>query len=81
MTSNSFFLKDLTPLKFRCVIGNCPAVFEENNKKYLRIIGQQVDFGELAHRVGQDEQVIRIDRELLQNTGGPISRYLMRLGL
>jgi hypothetical protein len=73
--------KDLTPAKFRCAFGQCPGVYLEEDRKHLRIIGKSVDPGVLEARVGSDETVIRIDRALLHNVGGPLSRLLMRVGL
>jgi len=64
-----------------CGIGQCPGVYEEEDGKHLRIIGKSIGAGELSNRVGADETVIRIDRALLNNVGGPLSRLFMRFGL
>jgi len=74
-------LKDRTPKKMACGIGQCPGVYEEEDGKHLRIIGKSIGAGELSNRVGADETVIRIDRALLNNVGGPLSRLFMRFGL
>jgi len=74
-------LKDLTPAKFHCGLGQCPGVYAEEDGRYLRIIGKSIEAGELEKRVGADESVIRIDRALLNNVGGPFSRFFLRMGL
>jgi hypothetical protein len=74
-------LKDLTPAKFACGFAQCPGVYLEEDGKHLRIIGKSIEPGELEKRVGTDESVIRIDRALLNNVGGPLSRLFMRVGL
>lgn len=77
-------LRNLTPLKMRCGCGvsiQCPAVYEEEDHIHLKIIGKRTEPGELAGSIGSDETIIRVERSLLNNVGGPISRLLMRLGL
>ena len=74
-------LKDLTPAKDRCGICQCPGVYLEEDGKHLQIIGKSIEPGELEKRIGEDETVIRIDRSLLNNVGGPLSRLFMRIGL
>jgi hypothetical protein len=74
-------LKNLTPPKFICGLGNCPAVYAEDDGKHLRIIGKCIDPGELAGRISSDETIIRVEREMLHNVGGPLSRLFMRIGL
>ena len=74
-------LKDLTPAKHYCGIAECPGVYLEEDGKHLRIIGKAVEPGILEKRVGADESIIRIERTLLNNVGGPLSRFFMRIGL
>jgi hypothetical protein len=74
-------LKDLTPARFHCGLAECPGVYLEEDRKHLRIIGKSIEPGELEKRIGPDETVIRVDRALLNNVGGPLSRLLMRVGL
>jgi hypothetical protein len=74
-------LKNLTPAKFICGLGECPAVYLEEDGKHLRIIGKCIEPGELSGHIGSDETVIRVEREMLSNVGGPLSRFLMRIGL
>lgn len=74
-------LKDLTPARFRCGFGQCPGVYLEEGGKYLRIIGKYTEPGELENCIGAEEAVIRIERAMLNNVGGPLSRFFMRLGL
>jgi len=74
-------LKNLTPRHLRCGLGQCPAVFAEAGGSHLQIIGKVVEKSEASSQVGQDEALIRVERALLTNIGGPISKRLMRFGL
>lgn len=73
-------MKNLTPKKM-CGLGQCPGVYEEEDGKHLRIIGASIEPGELSARIAAGEAVIRVERALLSNVGGPVSRVLMRMGL
>ncbi len=60
-------LRELTPQKFSCGWGACPAIFEdEKNKKYL-LIGKVVDTRKhkLDMRVGKGEVLVEIPKGLL----------------
>ena len=62
-------LKELTPYKYRCGVSMCPALFSIGEKaEKLAIIGKKADPKELgiADRVGKDEQVIIVDRDMLR---------------
>ena len=62
-------LLDLTPEKFRCSWGGCPAVFDTINGELL-IIGKKPSASlakEIEGKVGEDEWAIVIDRQLLSN--------------
>jgi len=75
-------LRNLTPLNMRCMASlQCPAVYEEDGGTHLRIIGKKIEPEELAPVISNEETIIRVERRLLYNIGGPISRRLMRLGL
>lgn len=75
-------LRNLTPLKMRCGVSiQCPGVYEEEDRVHLQIIGKKTEPGELAGSIGSDETIIRVERALLNNVGGPISRLFMRFGL
>lgn len=74
-------MKDLTPIAMRCGLGQCPGVYEDEDGTHLLIIGELVERNDIASRVGPGECLIRIDKELLSNIGGPLSRFLMRFGL
>ena len=74
-------LKDLTPAHLKCGLGQCPGVYEERGGSHLQIIGRVPEESEIVGRVGPGEALIRVDRALLANVGGPISRLFMRLGL
>jgi hypothetical protein len=74
-------LKNLTPLKLRCGLAQCPAIYEEIGGSHLQIIGEVVEGSEVEARIGPGEALIRVEKALLANVGGPISRIMMRLGL
>lgn len=74
-------LKNLTPERMRCGLGQCPGVYEEMNGSHVQIIGKRVTSSEVSSQVGPDEALIRVDKAMLVNVGGPISRRLMRFGL
>lgn len=60
-------VEDLTPKSMKCVIANCPTI-EEHEGKYL-IIGKKAnpsDFG-LEKKVGKDEVLIEIPKEIIDN--------------
>lgn len=59
-------LKDVTPKKFACLAGGCPAIFKTNKGTCL-IIGIKVDCPErlLPNRIGPNETVIEVPAELL----------------
>lgn len=63
-------LKELTPYKYRCgVAAVCPAVFSIGEKgDKLAIVGKKADPKELgiADKVGKDEQVIIVDRGMIE---------------
>jgi hypothetical protein len=60
-------MKEITPERFRCAIGTCPAVFDDGEN--INIIGKRVteaDYPELAGRIGPDEAAVVIDAALLE---------------
>ena len=62
-------LRNLTPNKFRCSFGGCPAVFETENGEIV-IVGKKPSSTiseQLKNKVSQDELAIVIERELLAN--------------
>ncbi len=62
-------MKNLTPPRFRCQLGMCPAVYELEDGK-LAIIGKHLPSslkGEFDGLVGEDEHVIIIERGMLEN--------------
>jgi hypothetical protein len=74
-------LKNLTPARMRCGLGQCPGVYEEPDGIHLQIIGKTTARSEISTQVGPDEALVRVDRAMLVNVGGPVSRFLMRFGL
>lgn len=63
-------IRELTPEAMRCIIGNCPAIFETDRGTYL-IIGRKIDMGDsignISARVGENETIIEIPKILLSN--------------
>ncbi len=63
------YLKNITPEAFRCVYALCPAVYSTDQGDELYIVGKKVEgLKELgiAEKVGEDEQVVMVDREMLR---------------
>ena len=65
-------IKDVTPAHMVCIIGGCPAVYE-TDRGTLLIVGKRVQ-PEVrrqvpAEKVGPDEVVIEIPRDLLAALG------------
>jgi hypothetical protein len=60
-------LKDVTPKKFACLAGGCPAIFETDRGTCL-IIGTKVESAEslLAGRIGLNETVIEVPVEIIR---------------
>ena len=60
-------IKEVTPKKFACIAGGCPAVFETDRGTYL-IIGDRVESSEdvLPGRVGPEETVIEVPVGLIR---------------
>ena len=60
-------LKNITPRRFQCGIGACPAIFESDRGTYL-LVGRRMTGRvpvELRGHIGEDETVVEIPRELL----------------
>ncbi len=62
-------LKNITPKEYQCAAAACPSVFTTQKGDKLFIIGKKVKtlkkFG-IEKRVGEDEQVVMVDREMLR---------------
>jgi hypothetical protein len=59
-------LTDLTPPRFACVIGTCPAVYRTDRGTYV-LVGQRLELGELPGvRIGEGETAIEVSAELLE---------------
>jgi hypothetical protein len=58
-------IRELTPKPLRCVVGACPAVFEDANAGEVLVIGRRLSDSELSHRVGEGEALVAISREML----------------
>ena len=62
-------MKEITPSRYRCANGFCPATFDLEDGKVL-IIGKKVPsplLSEIADRVGEDEYAIVIEAAMLEN--------------
>jgi len=63
-------LKELTPKKYACVIGACPAIYELDSQEckndYL-IVGKLIDPKSvgLEKKVGKEEVLIKIRKEII----------------
>jgi len=68
-------LKELTP-KEMCIVGSCPSIYDarmDGDKVYL-IIGKkvkpsEVGLGELENKIGTEEVLIEVPRNLIDNKG------------
>ena len=58
-------LKEITPPEMACFVGPCPAVFVSEDGNEIVLIGKKVQPGSLASRVGADEQLVSISKEML----------------
>jgi hypothetical protein len=70
---NNMKLKEITPVSQRCGIGACPAIFETDRGNYI-IIGKTVrqqTNTQLSGRIGPNEAVVEIPRELLADLISP----------
>jgi hypothetical protein len=58
---------DITPEKYRCPAGDCPAVLKTDARSYL-VIGKILDHSHPAvmGRIGYDETVVEIPSDLLE---------------
>ena len=60
-------VKDVTPKRFSCTCGACPAVFETDRGTYL-VIGKKVDSPDdcLSGKIGLDETIIEVPSDLIK---------------
>lgn len=75
-------LINLTKKQDRCEFdGSCPAVYVDAETGNLVIVGAEVIPDGIAGKIGYGEAAVEIDPDLVaRSIGGPISRFLMRLG-
>ena len=61
-------MEELTPEPLQCGVGACPAIFKTNRETYA-LIGKKLDPKEMKvdKRVGKDEVLIEIPKELIDN--------------
>lgn len=62
-------IKEITPKSYTCTfVGVCPAVYSIEGEGKVAIVGKKADPKELgiADRVGKDEQVIIVDRGMIE---------------
>lgn len=58
-------LREITPPEMACVVGPCPAVFESEDGQEIVLIGKKLRAGALASRVGDDEELVSISKDML----------------
>ena len=66
-------IKEITPISYRCsYVIVCPAVYSIEGEDKLAIVGKKADPKDLgiADRVGKDEQVIIVDRGMIEGLAG-----------
>lgn len=62
-------LKEITTKEYNCTAMACPAVYEGVEKGKLVIVGRKVDNPDklgIADKVGENEQIVIVDREMLR---------------
>lgn len=64
-------IKDKTPMKFKCIVGACPCFYETDKDTYV-LVGVQLGKAQikklgLESRVGSNEAVIEIPKDLIKN--------------
>lgn len=76
-------LTDLANKRNRCTFdASCPAVYLDAETGNLIIVGTEVIPDGIAGKIGLGEAAVEIDPDLVaRSIGGPISRFLMKLGL
>ncbi len=65
-------IKEITPKSYGCTLVTCPAVYSIEGEGKLAIVGKKAnpkDLG-IADRVGKDEQVIIVDRGMIEGLFG-----------
>ena len=65
-------VEELTPKDSKCVAYTCPAIYEDQSDNYL-IVGEKAnpsDFVGLEGKVGKDEVLIKIPKEIIDNRRG-----------
>jgi len=62
------YIREVTPAKYACIIGPCPAIFETENE-YL-IVGRQVPREEMneavENKVGPQETVVAVPKGIIR---------------
>lgn len=67
-------LREITPPEMACVVGPCPAVFESEDGSEIVLIGRKLQPGSLASRVGVDEELVSISKEMLVKALGSLGK-------
>ena len=61
-------LEEVTPAKFRCIIGSCPSIFKTNRKTYI-VVGKKIanvdSMDELSRKIGPDEMAVELPEGIL----------------
>jgi hypothetical protein len=60
-------MKDITPTRYQCAFGQCPAVYEVDDQ--IVVIGKNIAsaaiLNEIESKIGTDETAVIIDRAML----------------
>jgi len=64
---SKYRLREVNSKNMRCVIGACPAIYVEEDNYF--IIGKWVDPAEAGTKKVEEEVLIRVSRELIDDTG------------
>jgi hypothetical protein len=62
-------MKEITPDRFRCLIGECPAAFRLEDGRIL-LIGKKIEpdlLNKISGRIGGDEYAVVVEPGLLEN--------------
>jgi urease alpha subunit len=61
-------MKEITPDRYRCLMGECPSTFKLDDGRIV-IIGKKAEpsiLSEISGRIGRDEDVIVVEAGLLE---------------
>lgn len=62
-------MKEITPSRYRCALGSCPAAFKLDDGRIL-LIGKKAEASlanQIKDRIGNDEYAIVVEAGMLEN--------------